>query len=84
MILVKIVIEKDTIPIKGRDQAGRFLAKLGDPEKYPVPTIDRYGIVHVTDGGTRLYEATVTPRDWVAFRACLNLHDWRKNGGKAA
>ena len=44
----------------------------------------RFGTVHVTDGGTRLYEADVTERDWIAFRACLNLWDWQKNGGKAA
>ena len=50
----------------------------------PLPAITRYGIVHVTDGGTRLYEADVTERDWIAFRACLNLWDWQKNGGKAA
>jgi hypothetical protein len=41
-------------------------------------TITRHGIVHVTDGGTRLYEAAVTPRDWIAFRACLALHRWSK------
>ena len=29
-------------------------------------------------------EADVTERDWIAFRACLNLWDWQKNGGKAA
>ena len=45
---------------------------------YPLPAITRYGIVHVTDGGTRLYEAAVTPRDWIAFRACLALHAWRR------
>ena len=40
--------------------------------------ITRFGIVHVTDGGTRLYEADVTARDWIAFRACLALHAWAK------
>lgn len=60
-----------------------FIARIGDPERYPLPVITRFGIVHVTDGGTRLYEADVTERDWVAFRACLNLWDWQKNGGKA-
>jgi 5-methylcytosine-specific restriction protein A len=30
------------------------------------------------DRGTRLYEAAVTPRDWIAFRACLALHSWSK------
>jgi hypothetical protein len=55
-----------------------FIAKPGDPKEYPLPTINRFGIVHVTDGGTRLYEADVTERDWIAFRACLNLWDWRR------
>jgi len=55
-----------------------FIARPSDPERYPVPAITRYGIVHVTDGGTRLYEAAVTPRDWIAFRACLALHAWAK------
>ena len=55
-----------------------FIARPNDPERYPLPAITRYGIVHVTDGGTRLYEAAVTPRDWIAFRACLALHAWSK------
>ena len=37
-----------------------FIARPDDPERYPLPAITRYGIVHVTDGGTRLYEADVT------------------------
>jgi len=61
-----------------------FIARPADPARYPIPPITRYGIVHVTDGGTRLYEADVSERDWIAFRACLNLWDWQKNGGKAA
>lgn len=59
-----------------------FIARVADPERHPLPAIDRYGIVHVTDGGTRLYEAFVTEADWHAFRACLYVHAWRK--GKAA
>ncbi len=55
-----------------------FIAKPGDPERYPIPAITRYGIVHVTDGGTRLYEADVSTRDWIAFRACLALYAWTK------
>jgi hypothetical protein len=55
-----------------------FLAKVGDPTRYPLPAITRFGIVHVTDGGTRLYEAMVTDRDWVAFRACHVLHAWNR------
>jgi hypothetical protein len=59
-----------------------FSARVGDPERYQVPDITRFGILHVTDGGTRLYPADVTEADWTAFRACLHLHNWRK--GKAA
>jgi hypothetical protein len=59
-----------------------FIARPADPERYPVPAITRYGIVHVTDAGTRLYPADVTEKDWTAFRACLLLHGWRK--GRAA
>jgi hypothetical protein len=55
-----------------------FIARPNDLERHPVPAITRYGLVHVTDGGTRLYEAIVTPRDWIAFRACLALHGWSK------
>jgi hypothetical protein len=60
-----------------------FIAKVADPERYQLPAIERYGILHVTDGGTRLYEADVDEEDWIVFRACLRLHQWRK-GGKAA
>jgi hypothetical protein len=60
-----------------------FLAKPGDPTRYAMPEVSRYGIVHVTDGGTRLYEAHVTEDDWIAFRACLRLWQWRRPG-KAA
>ena len=55
-----------------------FIARPNDPERHALPAITRYGLVHVTDGGTRLYEAAVTPRDWVAFRAALNLYAWSK------
>ena len=56
-----------------------FIAKPNHPTRYPVPPITRYGIVHATDGGTRLYEAAVTTRGWFAFLACLALHAWTKD-----
>jgi hypothetical protein len=60
-----------------------FLARLGDPVEYAVQSITRFGILHVTEGGTRLYPADVTADDWIAFRACLRLYQW-KRGGRAA
>jgi len=58
-----------------------FIARIGDPERHPLPQIARHGILHVTDAGTRLYPADITEADWTAFRACLWLHGWRS--GKA-
>jgi hypothetical protein len=60
-----------------------FVARPADPTRYPVPAITRYGVVHVTDAGTRLYEAEVTDEDWTAFGACHRLHSWRKPGRAA-
>jgi hypothetical protein len=56
-----------------------FIARPNDPTQHPIPPITRHGIVHVTDGGTRLYDAKVTDRDWTAFRACRHLYDWSKS-----
>ncbi|MCX7336321.1 MAG: PD-(D/E)XK nuclease family protein [Hyphomicrobiales bacterium] len=58
-----------------------FSAKVGDPQRYPVPTIQKYGIAHVTDTGTKFYPADVTEADWIAFRACLYLWGWKKGRG---
>ena len=60
-----------------------FIARPADPERYPIPPITRFGIAHVTDAGTRLYETNVTEDDWTTFRACLWIHGQRKRG-KAA
>jgi hypothetical protein len=57
-----------------------FQAKPADSTRHPLPAIERYGILHVTEGGTRLYEADVTELDWSAFRACLFLHSTWKRG----
>ena len=58
----------------------RFIARIGDPARYPLPPVTRFGIVHVTDGGTRVYEADVTERDWIAFRAAT--HGIRPRNGR--
>ena len=55
-----------------------FIARVGDDVRYPLPEITRFGIVHVTDGGTKLYEAVVTDADWRTFRACLWIYEWLK------
>ncbi len=56
-----------------------FIARPADPERHPLPVIARFGIVHVTAAGTRLYEAEVDGEDWIAFRAALRLYQWRSS-----
>lgn len=55
-----------------------FVGRPGDPKKYRLPAIERYGIVHVTASSTRLVEAAVTRADWLAFLQALSLHRWMK------
>jgi PD-(D/E)XK nuclease superfamily len=55
-----------------------FIGRPGDPKKYRIPAIERYGIVHVTAAETRLVEAAVTRADWLAFLQALSLHRWKK------
>ena len=58
-------------------QRAEFLARPADPVRYQLPAITRCGILHVTEGGTRLYPADPTEDDWIAFRACLRIHGWK-------
>ena len=62
-----------------------FIAEIGNPDSHPLPKIERYGILHVTAGGTKLYPAEVTEDDWTTFRACLWIHQWHQaaKGGSA-
>lgn len=61
-----------------------FVARPADPTQHPLPPITRHGIVHVTDAGTRLYDAAVTEDDWIAFRAALWLYHWRNGTARQA
>ena len=74
-----------------KDSIGWICAELGRSPaisygggRMPLPVIERTGVLHVTDAGTRLYPADATEDDWRAFRACLWLHQWRSAKGRAA
>lgn len=60
-----------------------YMALPGDDQPHEIPAITRCGILHVTDTGTRLYEADITEDDWTTFRACLWIYNWQKHSGKA-
>ena len=56
-----------------------FIARVrATPSRYPLPPITRYGIVHVTDGGTRLYPAEVTDARLDRVPGVPVLHSWRR------
>ena len=46
------------------------------PLAYPMPTIERYVVLHVTDAGVRVIDVEVDDDDRAAFRACLPLSRW--------
>lgn len=54
-----------------------FIARPADPERYAMPEIERTGVVHVTDAGTRLYPVSLAEADWTTFRACHWIHGQR-------
>jgi hypothetical protein len=61
------------------------IALPDDPVLYPMPRIQRTGIVHLrpdlyTDTGWRLIEYPTTDRDYVAFLAALDLYQWKGEG----
>ena len=55
-----------------------FIGKVNDPVQYPLPSTERFGIIHVTAEGTQLYEAPVGKADWVAFVSALGLYRWQE------
>lgn len=62
-----------------------FIALPGDPTEYPMPRVERYGILHLRpdqypDTGWRLVEYPITDRDQRAFLAALDLYQWTKEG----
>lgn len=62
-----------------------FIALEGDPTQYPMPHVDRYGILHLRpdaypDTGWRLIEYPIDDRDRLAFLAALCIWQWNKEG----
>lgn len=53
-----------------------LIAPQGSPVAYPMPAIDRYAVLHVTEGGVRVIDVEVDDDDRAAFRACLPLSRW--------
>jgi hypothetical protein len=59
--------------------AGRFaefIGRPGDPKRYPVPKVDRCGVVWIRPEGAQLIEYAATPQEQQAFYACRLLWHW--------
>lgn len=59
--------------------AGRyaeFIGRPGDPKRYPVPKVDRCGVVWIRPEGAHLIEYRVSPQEFQAFTACRLLWHW--------
>jgi hypothetical protein len=88
--LIDIKTSKGYYPEYGLQLAGyRWADSIilpGDPNPYPMPTIQRTGVLHLRpdlylDTGWRLIEYPITwEKDYVAFLAAVELHKWKAEG----
>jgi hypothetical protein len=84
--LIDIKTSKGYYPEYGLQLAAysraRYIGLEGDPTQYPMPQVQRTGILHLRpdqypDTGWRLVEYPVTDRDYVAFLGALELWQWK-------
>ncbi len=59
-----------------------FIGRPNDTEKYAIPPIDQYGVVHIRPEGYELVPYSVTSRTFRAFLAARHLHEWRDTEAK--
>lgn len=57
----------------------------GNPDGYPMPKIQRYGVLHLRpelypDTGYRLVEYPLVEADYITFLAALELYRWKQEG----
>jgi len=83
--LVDVKTGKGVYPDYALQLAGygmaEHIALPGDPQLYPFPEPQRYGVLHLRpdkypDTGYRLIEYTITDRERLAFLAALELWRW--------
>jgi hypothetical protein len=60
-----------------------FIIIEDDPTPYPMPVIERYGVLHLrpdlyTDSGWRLIEYPLIPSDRMAFLGALEIWRWKQ------
>ena len=64
---------------------GRFAQFIGlpdDPKRYPIPKVDRCGVLWIRPEGAELIPYDVTPREFQAFAAARMAWDWVNHRAK--
>lgn len=56
--------------------AAEYISAMGSPVVYPMPKVDRYVILHVTESGVREIEVPVGESEQIAWTACCALYRW--------
>lgn len=59
-----------------------FVGRPGDPTRYALPSIDRYGVLHLRPEGYRLIPYDVNDATFAAFLAAKSLSDWMATEAK--
>ena len=54
-----------------------LIAPQDSPVAYPMPTVERYVVLHVTERGVFPIDVDVDAQDWEAFMACIPLSRWQ-------
>jgi hypothetical protein len=54
----------------------KLVSPMGSGTVYPMPTVDRYVVIHVTREGVREVELSIGAREWAAWLSALDLYRW--------
>lgn len=59
-----------------------FIGRPGDPQRYAIPRVQRYGVIHVTDQVAELVPYAVDRDTFKAFLRCREVWSWTQNQAK--
>lgn len=62
--------------------AAEFIGRPGDPRKYRVPRVSRFGVIHITPAGAELVPYAVTRDTFRVFLRAREVWAWTQNEAK--
>jgi len=54
-----------------------WIGRPGDPERYPIPPVTRYGVLWIRPEGAELIPYDIKPVEFQAFTACRLIWHWK-------